>query len=319
MSEQSELPTNQNQGHSPDRGRTGGIAWPMIIIFIGVVLLLNTLGTLSWHVWGKLWPFILPTVLIVIGLDLLVGRQSNLLRLALAGIVLILLVAAAIFLVTTDKPEAVQPVDESWSLGEIDQGEVTLKLALGEMNINPLEDSRDFAQVHIEAPEDVHFERTFELRGSTAHLELSGPEKYSSWGLPFGDNNEILWDVRLSDQVPLEMAVETGVGVSELDLGELQVERLTLHAGVGEVTVTLPERVERGQVDIQAGIGQITLIIPEGVAAEIRANTGLGGTSVDTDRFPERGAGVYRSPDYDSARYRLDIQVSGGIGEIEVR
>jgi len=55
--------------------RRGGLIGPVILIGLGVVFLLNNLGTLSWSVWTvifRLWP----VLLVAAGLDLLLGRRS---------------------------------------------------------------------------------------------------------------------------------------------------------------------------------------------------------------------------------------------------
>jgi len=47
--------------------RTGNVVGPLIIIAVGVVLLLNTIGVLQWSAWseiGRYWP------VLVIGLGL---------------------------------------------------------------------------------------------------------------------------------------------------------------------------------------------------------------------------------------------------------
>ena len=40
-------------------GRCSGIVLPLLIVAAGIVLLLNTIGVLSWSAWsevGRLWP-----------------------------------------------------------------------------------------------------------------------------------------------------------------------------------------------------------------------------------------------------------------------
>jgi hypothetical protein len=51
----------------------GGIFLPLIIVAVGVVLLLNTTGVLSWRAWselGRLWPI----AVILFGLTLVWHR-----------------------------------------------------------------------------------------------------------------------------------------------------------------------------------------------------------------------------------------------------
>ncbi len=55
-----------------DRVPIGGV----ILLFLGVVFLLHTLGILPWGVWGVLWRF-WPVVLIIVGLGILLRRYNH--------------------------------------------------------------------------------------------------------------------------------------------------------------------------------------------------------------------------------------------------
>ena len=47
--------------------RRGGLVGPAILVALGVVFLLNNLGYLGWGVWGtllRLWPVLLPVVVV---------------------------------------------------------------------------------------------------------------------------------------------------------------------------------------------------------------------------------------------------------------
>ena len=316
----SEHPVSPDRPSAPRKRpiQPNQFAWPLILIFGGIILLLNTTGVLSWRTWERIWP-LWPVVLILLGVEILLGRRSRAWQLIGGLGMLLLLVVAGAYLVVTNTPEEGSArLDQSWPLAEVDRGVIHLQLGIGDIDLEAIKDRNDLAQIRMQAPEGVYYEHTLERRGGTAYLEVSGPENTSSWIFPWGGDKDIHWQVYLSDEVPLELEIDTGVGRSTLDLSGLEIEELVLRAGVGEMEVILPAQVKRGRVTVQAGIGKITLIIPEGVAAEIEASTGLGSTSVDTDRFPKTN-GVYRSSNYDRAEYRLKIEVSGGIGEIDVR
>lgn len=45
-----------------------------VILFVGIVFLLNNLGLLPWVVWDQLWRF-WPVIIILIGLQMLLGRS----------------------------------------------------------------------------------------------------------------------------------------------------------------------------------------------------------------------------------------------------
>jgi hypothetical protein len=50
----------------------------------------------------------------------------------------------------------------------------------------------------------------------------------------------------------------------------------------------------------------------------VRFEGGLASIDVDQNRFPRAG-GVYRSPDYDTAQNKVDIEVKAGVGSLDVR
>ena len=70
------------------RGRRGGIVWPVLLILIGGVLLLQNLGLLSWSLWASLWR-LCPVILILVGLEMLIGHTlSGIRRLVLVVVLL---------------------------------------------------------------------------------------------------------------------------------------------------------------------------------------------------------------------------------------
>ena len=52
----------------------GGISWALFLLTVGIVLLLNNFGILSWNVWSILWRF-WPIFLIIIALQMILGRS----------------------------------------------------------------------------------------------------------------------------------------------------------------------------------------------------------------------------------------------------
>jgi hypothetical protein len=58
--------------------------------------------------------------------------------------------------------------------------------------------------------------------------------------------------------------------------------------------------------------------VPAGVAARIRTKMGLGGSDIDTARFPRVGDG-WESPDFATAANRVEIEAQGGLGSVTVR
>ena len=62
--------------------------WGILLVFLGIVFLLQTLDVLPWGLWGTLWRF-WPVLIIIIGLGILLRRYNvwlvSLLVLAILG------------------------------------------------------------------------------------------------------------------------------------------------------------------------------------------------------------------------------------------
>ncbi len=69
----------------------GAPVWGAFLVFLGIVLLLQALGILSWSLWGTLWRF-WPALIIITGLGILLRNWNHwlvtLLVLAILGVCL---------------------------------------------------------------------------------------------------------------------------------------------------------------------------------------------------------------------------------------
>jgi len=300
--------------------RRGGFAWPLILISLGVILLLNNIGVLSWGVWDTLWR-LWPVLLIAIGLDILFGGRS-----ALGSLVAFVVIAAVIAgtfwfsftktpimrgdLLTTDR--IVQ------EMGGATSADVRIGFGVGRLRLGALKDSGNLIEGTVVSGQGETVLRNFSMDGNTARFELRNegvPIGPWPWGHRF-DRPTRTWTLDLSSSVPLSLDVSTGVGESMLDLSALRVTDLRVNSGVGEIEVRLPARGQmRGKVS--GGVGQLTVVVPEGVAARIHASAGLGGIST-SGRFRHQDR-YYTVGDYAGAENRIDLDISGGIGQVVIR
>ena len=125
------------------------------------------------------------------------------------------------------------------------------------------------------------------------------------------------WRLALSGEVPLEIELRTGASRLRADLSALGVERVRLRTGASDVDLVLPGR-GRCSAFLSAGAAEIRVRVPEGVAASVRNRTALASFRIDELRFPRTGD-VFRSPDYEHAEARADIDVEGGLASFDVR
>ena len=146
------------------------------------------------------------------------------------------------------------------------------------------------------------------------------------------------WDLRLNDDVTMDMQVGTGAGRSNLQLGTLSLTRLEVTRGAGEVVINLSGstsltslKVGGGagavtvdltgdwqndlEATIEGGVGERTLILPSGVGVRVQVDVGVGG--VDARGLTKEG-GYYTNDAYGQSDVTLNIEVEGGVGGTEL-
>ena len=72
MAQQPDTP--QQLPSPPHRRRHGIPTGAIILVIVGVVLLLQTTGVVSWDLWLNLWRF-WPVLIIAIGINVFLGRR----------------------------------------------------------------------------------------------------------------------------------------------------------------------------------------------------------------------------------------------------
>jgi hypothetical protein len=147
------------------------------------------------------------------------------------------------------------------------------------------------------------------------------------------------WDLRLNDDVPMDMRVSLGAGRSNLQLGTLSLTGLQVTRGAGEVAIDLSgssslTRLNVGggagtvtvdltggwqndlEATIQGGLGRRTLILPSDVGVRVRVEVGVG--TVDAAGLTKEGE-YYTNAAYGQSDVTLNIQVEGGVGQTDLR
>jgi len=127
------------------------------------------------------------------------------------------------------------------------------------------------------------------------------------------------WTVHLNEVIPLSLKIEGGASENLLDLSELQMRELQLETGASSTKLTLPAAAGQTRAEVTCGAGAVEIRIPSGVSARVRAHSALGEVKVDRARFPRVSAGVYESPDYQTATNRIDLLVEASLGSADVR
>lgn len=258
----------------------GRFFWGLVLLLFGTLLLLNNLGLLPVDVWSLLGPLFL----ILLGVSVLWGT----------------------FFRRSAPVERVEvPLDGA------ERARVKLRHGAGRLQITSGAPANDLL--------DGDFGGGLRLdkrqQGDLLLADLSLPSNIFpfSW---VGDSLD--WNVRLNQNIPLELDVEGGANKAEIDLRELRVSDLRLQSGASASYITMPADAGFTRAEVKTGAASVEIVIPESVAGRIRVQSGLGAIDVDDMRF-KRSGNEYMSPQFHEAPNKVDIFIETGVGSVKVR
>lgn len=294
-------------------------------VIIGVVLLGNTLGIISWGVW---WTFITlwPVLIVALGISLLGrGLQQSWMR----AISPLLIWAALAYSVSASftgvggfqptpllvRPSvAGQPFAYMEPLNGADSGTLRLRGGAGEIAVRGGDNLVDASGTTPFGTPGFSVDRS----GGSANVDLTLGDSRGTVVVPGVGART---DVALSKTTVWDVTFETGATNLNADLSEVPVRQLTLKTGASSATLKLgqvPISAIGTDVSIKAGVSSIEVLVPRDAAVRIDAHNGLSATDIDR-RFSGMGAGVWQSPGYSTAGKTINITVESGISSISVR
>jgi hypothetical protein len=266
--------------------RRNGLFWGVVLVLVGGLLLLNTLGILQVNVWNVIWPI----VLILIGAWIVFGVLG--------------------------KGSTLEVENAAIPLEGAPQARIRIHHGAGRLNINGNAGAGNLVTGTFGGG------LSYSKRPNGNGIELDMRPRWSdSWfmGMPWSwsMSRGYDWNVALNPETPMALRLETGAGESCVDLSNTQVTDLSLSTGASSTDLTLPQNAGSTRVRLEAGAASIKVHVPGGVAAHIRTQSGISSISVDQTRFLRNG-NDYQSPDYATAANKADIDIQVGVGSVSV-
>ena len=193
-----------------------------------------------------------------------------------------------------------------------DSVRANLRIALGELDVGGGADSlmeADFAY-NVAAWEP---RVDYEVVGNSG--ELAVEQQGLGEGIPTRDvRNE--WDLRLNDVVPVDLTVQMGGGVGNLDLDNLALTGMNLNVGAGSTRVDLSGEWKRDlSAIVRGGAGQLTVLLPSQMGVKVNAGTRLG--RINAEGLQREGQ-AYVNDAYGGSDTTLEVEVTGGVGQINL-
>ncbi len=206
-------------------------------------------------------PFIWPLVLVVAGVLLLLNNflliEINVLEYWPA--VLILLGLQLLW--RGDLAPSWQAQTFGITRGSVSSG--TLEISSGEIDVR-LQASQRTGRL-ITGQYTARSRPALNVRNNHAMLTL---RRGHTWLFSLAD-----WNVNLAPDLPWSILVSAHLGQLDVDLRGLQVSRVYVASGIGDVRLICPQTIG-GPVVARSTFGDIRLAIPEGIPALIRVKSG---------------------------------------------
>jgi len=228
--------------------------------------------------------------------------------------VVVLVAVAAVFLGScgTQAIGEMERESQSIDLENAQSVRAKLRMGAGELNLTGGADAlmeADFAYNVADWEPEVDYE----VSGDTGELKV---EQGSGEDISIGGEARNEWDLRLNDDVPIDLSVQMGAGESDLDLDSLTLTGLDLQMGAGATTVDLTGSYERDiAATIEGGVGEATVQLPSEIGVRVNAEGGLG--QINAEGLQREGDS-YVNDAYGDSDVTLDVDVRGGVGQINL-
>src|SRR5215208_1615662 len=134
---------------------------------------------------------------------------------------------------------------------------------------------------------------SYEVAGEAGELSV---KQGSGGGVRLGGDARNEWNVRFNDEVPIDLRVQMGAGETTVDL--------------------TGDYAQDFDASIQGGVGQATVLLPSEVGVRARAEGGLG--KINAEGLQREGDS-YVNDAYGSSDVTVDVDVQGGVGEINLK
>src|SRR5215467_2857560 len=306
--------------------RSRSLVFPTILILVGGIFLYR-----NWHPEFDPWPILRtywPLILVFVGLgkmwDAARSRQAGTgdtragvsLGATFGALAFVLVLIALFwhgraFSHNRNRDGFVQHFAKSVETQGAKSVDVSLEVGAGELNINS--GASHLLDADFRYSDSYETPRVqYNVTGGVGHLRVAQDDTGS---VHFGTRHNN-WDLRFSDEVPLQLKVELGAGRGHLKLRDLEVTRLDMSMGAGQVDLDLTgDRKKDLTGDLEGGVGQATIRLPRNVGVIVNASGGIGSI---TARDLHRNGDEYTNEAYGKTPATIRLKVEGGVGQISL-
>jgi hypothetical protein len=300
----------------PQRPRRGSIGGALVLIAVGVAFLyLNLRPDLdAWSIVRQWWPLIL----IFWGLGKMLDyfwtrRHPESAGAGISGGSVALIVLLILFGVALARSRhSFRMIHETQTVERQGAEAVSARLEMpaGELKISGGSSHLLEAEFNYDGAEGKPRVQ-YSVSGGRGSLSVDQPGPNVHIG-----NTRNNWDLRFSNDVPLELRLNMGAGEGDLRLRGTSLTSLDVNMGAGTLTADLTGDWKKDvQVSIHGGVGTARIRLPKNVGVRVHAKGGIG--TIDTHGLEREGA-EYVNKAYGKSPVTMRVNVEGGIGTIDL-
>ncbi len=302
----------------------------LIVLFIGITLLLTTLGYIEKKALSKLVSF-WPVLLILIGLEI-IYRSTRIKFIKFISPVLIVAVFTFVifsncnfgnlkFDSSSKIKERIAHIEESL-FENVSSADIRLKHSWGTLTITGKTTSlldgyfsyfnfRPKVSLGLKLMPDSSYRQFYEI--------ISMDERVYQRKYLF--NKSIIkrpsqWNLYLNDKIPLDLSISSKSSKLYFDFSEIKLKNLNLNLGFGTVNLILGREVEDTNIRIKAGIFNMNVLVPKDSGVKVQLLSGFCKTNIRSLKYIKEGKNTFVSPNFYNAKNKILVKVSSGAGLI---
>lgn len=176
------------------------------------------------------------------------------------------------------------------------------------------------ARLEILLPEDVELDLSGRIKAGEVEMVLGGMHfkrfEVKTWA------GDVLIDFDRPNRSEMSaFEVNTKVGETRLkSLGNARFAHANINSGIGSLQIDFSGAMSRdASARIDLDIGETRIVLPEALAVKLNVRKFLFLSQVNLPRSLHRRGRYYLSENYDKAREKLELEITPGIGELDIR
>jgi hypothetical protein len=240
------------------------------------------------------------------------GIKKSSMRFVCAVFALCLGMMACNVLSNTTRVGDVNTDTQSVDLGSASTARAQFEFAAGSLRVDGGADQLMEATFRTNVPA-WQAQVNYNINGSQGELLVKQPtdNKLPVRGEVIND-----WNIRLNNAVPLDLVVNTGAGVINLNLSDLDLSTLQVETQAGTTSLDLSGNWDHDvTAAITGGVGELSITLPSEIGVRVNMDTAL--VSVTTTGLEKDGDG-YVNQAYGTAPNTLTLDLQTGIGSVKL-